>query len=101
MSTIDRIMHALGWQRVEQAQSEGELARLTDGGGEQYRAFIDQAVEMAKLGALLDERTLYAVCTLAATRQMTPGTEQALHQAGIDTTPWAVMSAHDGPGQVQ
>ncbi|MFE5309715.1 hypothetical protein [Isoptericola sp. NPDC056605] len=94
MSTIDRIMHALGWQRVQEDQRPEApvLAELRGLFGTQqqdtYLAFLEQTVQMAKAGALLDLPTLDALCHLAATRCLTPATVQALHHAGIDTTPW-------------
>ncbi|MGW8565669.1 hypothetical protein [Isoptericola sp. NPDC055881] len=97
MSTTDRIMHALGWQRVDADQRPEtpiltELTRCTDTHAA-YLAHLEQAVEMAKAAALLDDHTLYALLHLAALKQMSPAVESDLHAVGIDTTPWATLLA--------
>lgn len=95
MSVLDKVLAAFGLQAIDTATKErAELDRLrfcTDS-DEQYLATLHQAVLIAQMGGVTDEK-LEALLHLGAVGMMLPGTEQALHQVGVDTRPWRVVEA--------
>jgi hypothetical protein len=94
VNIVEKILTAFGLQYIDTAAKEhAELdrLRLCTNSDEQYLATLHQAVLIAQCGGITDEK-LEALLALGATGVMLPGTEEALHKAGIDTRPWAVVS---------